>query len=125
MAITSVFKTTTKLNSPLDGSAGSDAKAEVSDFITVQSFTNFAAMTGAITAAWNALQRLMPGSASAIWVPYAFAGAFAVVSLLMSLEGLKKDGKFDAGTVAGAIFVAVINALVLAAAVVGTNTVTK
>jgi hypothetical protein len=124
MAIGNLFQTTTKADSPLDGSAGSDAKAQVSDFLTVQSFTNFAAMTGAITAAWNALQRLTP-SAGAIWVPYAFAAVFAVISLLTSLKGLKKDGTLEIGTVFSAMFVGLINALVLAGAVVGTDVATS
>jgi hypothetical protein len=38
-----VFKTTTNEESPLDASTGKEAKPPVSDFLTVQSFTNFAA----------------------------------------------------------------------------------
>jgi hypothetical protein len=126
MAVMNVFATTTRADSPLDASGGTDTKAAVSDFLTIQSFTNFAAMTGAITAAWNALQRLTP-QAEGIWVPYAFAGVFALISLLISLDGLKKNGstKLEAGTVLGAIFVGVINALVLAGAVVGTEVATS
>jgi len=125
MAVMSVFQTATRAESPLDGSGGSDTKAQVSDFLTVQSFTNFSAMTGAITAGWHALQKVMP-AAEATWVPYAFAGAFALISLLTSLEGLKKNGTtLEVGTVAGAVFVGVINALVLAGAVVGTDVATR
>jgi hypothetical protein len=89
MAVMNVFKTTTTAESPLDASTGTEAKPTVSDFITVQSFTNFAAMTGAITAAWHALQTLTPGAA-AIWVPYLFAFVWAIVSFLISVDGLKK-----------------------------------
>jgi hypothetical protein len=128
MAVMNVFKTTTTAESPLDASTGTEAKPAVSDFITVQSFTNFAAMTGAITAAWHALQTLTPGAA-AIWVPYLFAFVWAVVSFLISIDGLKKSkgGKetLDPGTVIGAVFVALINSLVLAGAVVGTNIATS
>lgn len=128
MTVMNVFKTTTTADSPLDASSGTAAKPAVSDFITVQSFTNFAAMTGAITAAWHALQRLTP-EAAGIWVPYAFALGWAIVSLLISIDGLKKtkDGKetLELGTVVGAIFVALINSLVLAGAVVGTNLTTS
>ena len=127
MAVMNVFMTTTTAESPLDASTGTEAKPPVSDFITVQSFTNFAAMTGAITAAWHALQTLIPGAA-AIWVPYLFALAWAIVSLLISKDGLKKtkDGKetWELGTLVGAVFVALINSLVLAGAVVGTNIAT-
>jgi len=128
MAVMNVFKTTTTAESPLDASTGTEAKPTVSDFITVQSFTNFAAMTGAITAAWHALQTLTPGAA-AIWVPYLFAFVWAIVSFLISIDGLKKSkgGKetLDPGTVIGAVFVALINSLVLAGAVVGTNIATS
>lgn len=127
MAVMNVFKTTTTAESPLDASTGTAAKPAVSDFITVQSFTNFAAMTGAITAAWHALQRLTP-DAAAIWIPYLFAFFWAIISLLISIDGLKKtkDGKqtLELGTLFGAVFVALINSLVLAGAVVGTNIAT-
>lgn len=125
MALLSVFKTTTAADSPLDASGGTDEKPTVSDFLTVQSFSNFAMMTGAITAAWHALQTPIP-AASTFWVPYGFAFFWAVVSILISIEGLRKEGKdkLEAGTVLGAIFAALINSLVLAGAVVGTNLAT-
>lgn len=125
MEVMSVFKTTTAAASPLDASSGTTEKAPVSDFLTVQTFTNFAAMTGAITAAWHGAQRLTPHAAT-LWVPYGCALAWAVISVLISLEGLRKVGsnKTDIGSVLQAIFVAVINSLVLGGAVVGTNVVT-
>jgi len=124
-----VFKTTTSEESPLDASAGTEAKPAVSEFLTIQSLTNFATMTGAITAAWRALQTLMP-TASTIWVPYVFAFIWAFVSFLISIEGLKttkKNGsrKLELGTVLGAILIAFINSLVLAGAVIGTNVATS
>lgn len=48
MGVTSLFKTTTRAESALDGSGGESGGPAVSDFLTVQSLTNFAAMTGAI-----------------------------------------------------------------------------
>ena len=128
MAILNVFKTTTTTHSPLDASNGTDEKPAISDFLTVQSFANFSAMTGAITAAWHALQTLTP-HAAAVWVPYVFAFVWAIVSFTTSIDGLNKtiDGKqvLETGTVVGAVFVAAINALVLAGAVVGTNIATN
>jgi hypothetical protein len=122
--IGSLFKTTTTTGSPLDGSG---TNPSVSGFLTIQSLTNFAAMTGAITAAWRSLQRLKPEWFSAVWVAYAFAAVFALVSILTSLSGLRKDSGegLDAGSVLGAIFIAVINALVLASAVVGIDVATN
>lgn len=126
MLTMSVFKTTTGSQSPLDASTGTDQKPPVSDFLTVQSFTNFAAMTGAITAAWHGLQRLMP-EASTLWVPYGCALVWGGISVLISLEGLKKTGssKLELGTVSQALFLAFINALVLGGAVVGTSVATS
>ena len=126
MGIMSVFKTTTSASSPLDASGGTEPARAVSDFVTIQSFTNFAAMTGAIAAAWIALQKVIP-EASTLWVPYGFALTFGLISVLMSLDGLKKEGADapDVGTVLGAIFVAAINSLVLAGAVVGTVAATR
>jgi hypothetical protein len=121
MTITNLFKTTTSLDSPLDASGGDAQKPPISDFLTVQSLTNFAAMTGAITAAWSALRTLNSQLFSSIWVPYVFALFFGIASVLMSLDGLKKgnSAKPDAGSVAAAVFIALINTLVLASAVVG------
>lgn len=53
MTVTNVFKTTTNPGSPLDASRGTEAKTPISDFLTVQSSINFAAMTGAITVVWQ------------------------------------------------------------------------
>jgi hypothetical protein len=128
MAIMNTFKTTTSAESPLDASRGTDTKPTVSDFLTVQSFTNFAAMTGAISAAWSGLQKLIP-EASTLWVPYGCAFIWALISILISIEGLKTTSsgskKLEIGTILQAIFVAVINSLVLAGAVVGTRLVTS
>lgn len=126
MVIKNVFMTTTAPDSPLDASGGTQGKAQVSDFLTVQSFANFAAMTGAITAAWDGLQRLTP-YASTLWVPYGFAFAWAVISVVISFNGLRKSSppRLDLGTLLQAIFLGLINSLVLAAAVVGTNMVTR
>ena|SRR5690348_3734856 len=122
MAIMNVFKTTTAAESPLDASSGTSETAKVSDFLTVQTFTNFAAMTGAITAAWNGLQRLTP-HASTPWVPYVCAFVWAAISVMISLEGLKKGTKTDISTILQSVFVAAVNSLVLGGAVVGTNVV--
>ena len=128
MTMSSLFKTTTSEGAPLDASRGDSSNGQqVSDFLTIQSLTNFGAMTGAITLAWGALKTLSPQIFSAIWVPYVFALLFGLVSILMSIEGLKKGngGKLDAGSVAGAVFIGVINALVLASAVVGASAATR
>jgi hypothetical protein len=115
----SYFTVPTKARSPLDASAhGGGAPGAVSNFLTLQSFTNFAAMAGAISAAWHAARQLDAGL-GAIWVPYALAGLWGVISFVMSWPGLRKEG--NAGTMLAAAFIALVNALVLAGAVVGTD----
>jgi hypothetical protein len=131
MAVAAVFKTTTTEESPLSGivtepggAAARPNTTAVSDFITVQSFTNFAAIAGAITAAWQALQRV-DNRLSTLWVPYAFAALFALASLVSSWQGMKGgDDRLKLGTLLVAVFIAIINALVLASAVVGTDVAT-
>ena len=115
-----LLKTATAADAPLDGSGGAADKATVSNFLTVQSLTNFGAMAGAISVAWLALQNLAPWL-SAVWVPFAFSAVWGAISVVMSWDGLKnrQTGKRDVGAVLGAIFIAVINCLVLASAVVG------
>lgn len=115
-----LFKTNTDSFSPLDASNGKDPKQAVSDFITVQSFANFAAMAGAITGAWKAVQMFDPSESKMLWVPYALSACFAFCSVLISLDGLRSPGgKIHWPNLFAAIFVAVLNALVLASAVVG------
>jgi hypothetical protein len=126
MSVGSVFQTTTTVESPLDGSkggaAGSTSTKLVSDFLTVQALTNFAVMTGAIATAWLALQKLDPARFSTLWVPYGFAACFGIVSIITSWDGLKNStGGKVWGQIIAALFVAVINALVLASAVVGAS----
>jgi len=121
MAVKTVFMTNVAAESPLDSSGGTGA--QVSNFLTVQTFTNFAVMTGAITAAWHGLRSLTPHAAT-FWVPYGFSFAWAVVSVVMSLEGLTKNSPNKVGTVLQAIFLAAVNSLVLGGAVVGTSVVT-
>ncbi len=120
MALGNVFKTSTRDESPLDGSGGSSSKDTVSDFLTIQSFANFPTMVGALTAVWHGLQRPLPQLAS-IWTPYILAAAFGLVSYVSSLNGLKKNGKLEFGTCLSGAFVALLNSIVLAGAIVGTD----
>ena len=121
----SVLMTSTSSTDVTDGSQGETDKPGVSDFLTVQSFTNFSAVSGAITAAWHALPALLP-QASGPWFPYLCAFLWATVSYQISKDGLGKDdgtGKKTVpwGVTGQALFFAFINALVLAGSVVGTK----
>ena len=114
---TNLFTVTTRAESPLDASQPGAGRG-ISNFLTLQSFTNFAAMAGAISAAWHALRQLDPAMAT-LWVPYGFAFAWGAISFVMSWEGLRREHR--AGTLLSGAFIALVNALVLAGAVVGTD----
>ena len=118
MGFSSAFKVSTAPDSRFAAAPGDDPKHSVSNFLTVQSFTNFAAMTGAIAAAWQAMQLVWP-STSAPWVPYIMAFAWGLISVWMSIETIKEPKS----NVAVAIFIAFLNSLVLAGAVVGTSSI--
>lgn len=126
MSLSSIFKTSTAKDAVTDGAQGDPNKPGVSDFLTVQSFANFAAMSGAITAAWHGAQALLPDAAG-LWFPYGCAFLWAVISYLISTDGLAETISDDKkgiklGTALQALFMAFINAIVLAGSVVGTNT---
>jgi len=129
MPLSNVFKTSTARTSVTDGSQGTTDKPGVSDFLTVQSFTNFAAMCGAITAAWHAAPAILP-QASGVWFPYALAFLWAIISYQISKDGLAEtsvDGKkvVPWPTTLQALLIAFINALVLGGSVVGTGAAVK
>lgn len=101
--------------------AGQATEVKVSAFLTVASFTNFSAMSMAIAAAWQTLQQLAPGVA---WLkgpglPLLLALAWCLVSLYLTWEEAKKAGTFTAGAMAQALFMGLVNAVVLAGAVTG------
>lgn len=120
MAVSQMFMTSTDPESPLDGSKQAAGGNQVSEFLSLQSLTNFGAMTGGILAAWKGLQLLLPNMDSR-WVPFSFVVLFAVFSLAASWRGLKKDNKFNFGNVVGAILVGAINSLVLFGAIIAAS----
>ena len=113
-----LFTVGTRGDSPLDASPAAPGRGSISNFLTLQSFTNFAAMAGAISAAWHALRQL-DAALGTLWVPYGMALLWGVISLVMSWEGLRKERQ--AGALLAAAFIAMVNSLVLAGAVVGTD----
>lgn len=109
----SAFLTTTTTTKPQDGNTPDTPNGkQVSDFITVQSLTNFSAMTGAIVAAWKALQLTEWGWTDERTVPLVACWLFGIVSVLISELG-------DWRKVLSAVFVALVNSLVLFGAVIG------
>lgn len=91
-----------------------------SAFLTVQSFTNFAAATGAITGAWLALQALNEQHFSGRWVPFVLSCLWLVVSLITSAQAGAASEKKTSFWVSS-IFLGFMNALTLFAAVIGVS----
>lgn len=93
-----------------------DAHGVVSDFITVQSLTNFSGMTGAIVAAWGGLRVFNPVFNDPSY-PFALCLFFGLLSF-----GVSKPGELhDVGKWGQALFIAFINALTLFAAVMAAS----
>ena len=117
--VAGAFLTTATKASPQDGrTPDTPNAAQVSDFITVQSLTNFSAMTGAIVGAWKALELTSWHWTSSRTVPFVICVLFGAISVLVSdLQGW--TSRLSAG------FVALLNSLVLFGAVVGAVTALK
>jgi hypothetical protein len=117
-----LFMTSARAEAPYDGAVDGGANTSVSDFLTLQSVTNFAVMSTALAGAWKGLQKLDAGLFSGIWVPYALAGVFGALSVIMSWDAYKKpDGSRDGGKIGMAVFLGFLNSMALASAIIGTN----
>lgn len=93
--------------------ASEDPAPRISAFLTIESLTNFAAMTGAISAAWFALGTFFAAAQHELTV-LALALAFGAISYLLSWRGLEGWSNRIA-----AAFIALLNSLILASAVLG------
>jgi hypothetical protein len=88
-----------------------------SNFLTVQSLTNFAAMTGALTVAWKALSALSSTTFATQWTPFWMAVIWLFVSLIMTATQ-QKSGEWLKNLPAW-FFIGAVNTFVLFAAVIG------
>jgi hypothetical protein len=107
-------------NSNTSGAADGETTA-VSEFLTVQSLTNFAAMSGAITVGWKALQVLDQSVFKSNVTPFVLACLWLLVSLVSSAASEPSARKV--GFLVPALFLGFLNTLVLFAAAVGVNSV--
>lgn len=126
MSLSDVFMS--QFPRPAAQRAGPAARAEeapptqtikISGFVTVASFTNFSTISGAIAGAWLMLKHVLPDVS---WVqgpgvPFVFALAWCLISLRMSWRELKESG--GDGAILQALFMGLLNALVLAGSVIG------
>lgn len=125
--LSDLFRTSTMSARPQDGMVALPAVGQpvaeqpvaVSDFLTVQALANFSVMTGAIFAAWHALQ-LTGTWADNRWLPLTLCGVYGEVAYLIT----DKEAKQTLANVIPMIFVAIVNVLVLFSAVVGLGAAT-
>jgi hypothetical protein len=121
MALSDVLFTSVDRANPSNSqtiSLQSADQTRASDFLTVQSLANFAAMTGAITVAWKALQAVSESTFSARWTPFVLALLWLAVSLTATAAqepALRKSPGFWVT----AIFIGILNSAVLFGAVIG------
>jgi hypothetical protein len=122
MAITDVLFTSVSkknlTNSQTMGVLDAD-ETKISEFLTIQSLANFAAMTGALTVAWKALEHIGSAWTTSYWVPFALSEAWALVSLVLSASQQDRVTQRSLGFWIPALFIGFINSLILFAAVLG------
>jgi hypothetical protein len=121
MALSDPLFTSASKNNPSNSQTigvTADEQAKVSEFLTVQSLTNFAAMTGAITVAWKALKTVSASSFSTQWTPFVMALIWLAVSLIATATQEPAVRK-SFGFWATGIFIGILNSLVLFSAVIG------
>lgn len=120
MATIDLLLTTVRKSNPTNSlTDASDAQelTSVSEFLTVQSLANFAAMSAAIAAAWRVLEKVHPAFAS-MWLPWGLALGWLVVSLLLSKAGAPPQ-KALTGYWIPLAFIGLLNSTILVAAVAG------
>lgn len=124
MGFTDAFFTSAQARNPSNSQTlgvSQEEQTSVSEFLTVQSLTNFAAITGAITIAWKALMTLSSSDFSTQWTPFVMALAWLVVSLIATAAQQDKSARTSVVFWTTGIFIGIINALVLFGAVIGLN----
>jgi len=116
-----LFTSASKVNPTNSQTTGVDPsdQTRVSEFLTIQSLTNFAAITGALTVAWRALDRLDPNLFGSRWTPAVMAFSWFVVSIIATASQQEQTVRRSPGFWAPSIFIGIVNSLVLFSAVVG------
>jgi hypothetical protein len=124
MGFVDAFFTSAQANNPSNSQTlgvSAEQQTSVSEFLTVQSLTNFAAITGAITIAWKALKAVSSSDFSSQWTPFVMAFVWFAVSLIATAAQQDKSARVSIAFWATGIFIGIINALVLFGAVIGLN----
>ena len=104
--------------SPLDANAEGAQGAVVSNFVTVQSFSTFAVAVPVLKTIWELLKGLADaGWTKSYWTPFVICMAYGIWQFLISVSGDK--GAKQGMTRLSAFVIAVVNAAILAAAVIG------
>lgn len=111
------LRTSVRADAPYDanlsGTTDAANRKEVSDFVTVQSLSNFSVTSAAFLGIWTGLQRAYPPLASQL-VPAALCLLFTIASIAVS--------KPKGSEWASVLPIALINGLILYVAVIGAGT---
>jgi hypothetical protein len=124
-AIGDLMVVNTKSSSPLNANAPatSDSNAQVSNFVTVQSLGTFAVAVPVLKTIWKLLKALSDGWTKSYWTPLVICLLYGAWQLGISVSGPKAPTGVMPKISASVI--AIANAAILAAAVIGLTATTK
>lgn len=116
--LTDAFVVNTKSGTSLNANARSDGETtQVSNFVTVQSFSTFAIATPVLKIIWDLLKALAGGWADSYWTPLVICGIYGAWQVVLSLAGENRVSGFSALT--SALVTATANSAILAASIIG------
>ncbi len=115
----------TKSSAPLNANAAGDVGAggQVSNFVTLQSLGTFAVAVPVLKTIWELIKALQGGWTKSYWTPLVICLIYGAWQLGVSVSGPGRPTGFMAKV--SAAMIAVVNAAVLAAAVIGLTETTK
>lgn len=128
-ALTDLLLVPTRRSARLDASGAPAGAAtdparpvRVSNFVTIQSLSTFAVAAAVLKTLWELTRALGGGWAESYWAATVLCLLYGAWQFALSASGLRDARKLD---VASAAVVAVVNAGILAAAVIGLTETTN
>jgi hypothetical protein len=114
----------TKRDAPLNANAPAGTEdTQVSNFVTVQSLGTFAVAVPVLKTIWELLKALSGGWTKSYWTPFVLCLLYGLWQFGISVSGKKAPTGFMPKVSAGVI--AIANAAILAAAVIGLTETTN
>lgn len=122
-AIGDLMVVNTQSGSPLNANAPSQGDSQVSNFVTIQSLGTFAVAVPVLKTIWELLEALSGGWTNSFWTPLGICLVYGAWQFGISLSGQKALPGVMPKVSAGVI--ALANAAILAAAVIGLTETTN